>query len=252
MRATGVKNSGNETREPPFRGSIVIAQNAEVSASDAILQRIVHLAFDKATHTPRTGQLAKQLERMPVEFVSGFVLRAAQREAKVLEIMETAAGEYAEQLLHSAEIKSVRIAKNHGQMMALVDALRDTVGLNEAQWAAAHSELFTMAVARQVAINADHPYVQGFWELFDHLHASSARDEGMDHSRNPDYIAVSMVEFEIRARRAGLNLPGNQDMTELKRVLRTSRRRKFHEVKTVNSFITMGSKKCWLFHRERD
>ena len=91
MRATGVKNSGNETREPPFRGSIVIAQNAEVSASDAILQRIVHLAFDKATHTPRTGQLAKQLERMPVEHVSGFVLRATQREAKVLAAL-TAAG----------------------------------------------------------------------------------------------------------------------------------------------------------------
>ena len=60
-----------------------------------------------------------------------------------------------------------------------------------------------------------------------------------------------MVEFEIRVSRAGLNLPGG-DSTELKRVLRTSRRRKFHEVKTVNSFITGGSKKCWLFHRERD
>lgn len=251
VRATGVKNSGNETREPPFRGSIVIAQNAEVSASDAILQRIVHLAFDKATHTPRTGQLAKQLERMPVEHVSGFVLRATQREAKVLEVMESAAGAYAEQLLHSAEIKSVRIAKNHGQMMALVDALRDTVGLNEAQWAAAHSELFTMAVARQVAINADHPYVQGFWELFDHLNAASDRDTGLDHSRNPDYVAINLVEFEIRVSRAGLHLPGG-DSTELKRVLRTSRRRKFYEIKTVNSFITGGSKKCWLFHRERE
>ncbi len=44
-RARGMKNSGNETYEPPFRGAIVITKNAEVSASEAILQRIVHLYF---------------------------------------------------------------------------------------------------------------------------------------------------------------------------------------------------------------
>ncbi len=250
VRATGVKNSGNETREPPFRGSIVIAQNAEVSASDAILQRIVHLAFDKATHTPRTSQLAKSLERMPVEAVSGFVLRAAQREAKVLEVVEAEAGGYAEQLLRSNEIKSVRIAKNHGQMMALVDAMRETAGLSESQWAAAHAQLFTMAVERQVAINADHPYVQAFWELFEHLD-SNTQQESLDHSRNGDYVAVSLVEFEARAHKAGLGIPGG-DITELKRFLRTSRRRKFHDIKTVNSKVTGGSKKCWIFKMERD
>ncbi|MBN4841644.1 bifunctional DNA primase/helicase, partial [Citrobacter braakii] len=85
VRATGVKNSGNETREPPFRGTIVIAQNAEVTSSDAILQRLVHLSFDKAAHTPETKALAEQLERMPVEAVSGFVLAATTREKKVLE-----------------------------------------------------------------------------------------------------------------------------------------------------------------------
>lgn len=251
VRATGVKNSGNETREPPFRGSIVIAQNAEVSASDAILQRIVHLSFDKASHTSRTSQLAKQLERMPVEQVSGFVLRAAQREAKVMEVLEANAGDYAEQLLRSAEIKSVRVAKNHGQMMALVDGLRDVVGLTEAQWAAAHAALFTMAVERQVAINADHPYVQAFWELFDHLNGSVRDTEsGLDHSRNADYIAVNLVEFEARVHRAGLSVPGG-DMTELKKKLSSSRHRKFYAAnKAINSFITSSTKKCWVFKRE--
>lgn len=249
VRATGIKNSGNETREPPFRGSIVIAQNAEVNASDAILQRIVHLSFDKASHTSRTSQLAKSMERMPVEAVSGFVLRAVQREAKVLETVEAGAGEYAEQLLKMDQMKSVRIAKNHGQMMALVDALRDTVNLSEQQWVAAHSQLITMAVERQVAINADHPYVQAFWEMFEHLDSNAEKDS-LDHSRNGDYIAVSLVEFEARAHKAGLGIPGG-DLTELKRFLRTSRRRKFHEIKTVNSRYG-GSKKCWVFKMERE
>ena len=134
--------------------------------------------------------------------------------------------------------------------LLLVDAMRETAGLSESQWAAAHAQLFTMAVERQVAINADHPYVQAFWELFEHLD-SNTQQESLDHSRNGDYVAVSLVEFEARAHKAGLGIPGG-DITELKRFLRTSRRRKFHDIKTVNSKVTGGSKKCWIFKMERD
>lgn len=244
VRATGVKNSGNETREPPFRGAVVIAQNAEVNANDAILQRIVHLSFDKSGHTARTGALAKQLERMPVENVSGFILRVLAKEPRAMEIMEAEAGAYAEQLLRSAEIQSVRIAKNHGQMMALVDVLRDVLGVSEQMWCAAHAELYQMAVARQRAINADHPYVQTFWEYFDQLNGIG--EHRLDHSRSPEYIAINLVEFEVRLSRAGLKVPGG-DMTELKKYLRGSRRRKFHDVKAVNSEITHTTRKCWVF-----
>ena len=58
------------------------------------------------------------------------------------------------------------------------------------------------------------------------------------------------MEFEERAHKAGLSIPG-RDMTELKRFLRTSRRRKFYDVKTVNSAVTNASKKCWVFQREK-
>ena len=47
-RAIGIKNSGNETYEPPFRGAAIIAQNATVNASDAVLERIIHLHFSRA------------------------------------------------------------------------------------------------------------------------------------------------------------------------------------------------------------
>ena len=40
-------------------------------------------------------------------------------------------------------------------------------------------------------------------------------------------------------------------MTELKRFLRTSRRRKFSDVTTVNSAVTSASKKCWVFQHEK-
>lgn len=258
VRSTGVKNGGNETREPPFRGAIVISQNAPVTASDAILQRIVHLHFDKAGHTPQTKVLSEQLERMPIESVSGFILAATKREAKVLETVNAGRPGYEDQLIALPEIKSVRIAKNHAQLMALVDALRLVVKLSDDQYAATMDLLRSMAVARQQAINADHPFVQRFWELYDSFEPERRTNgfgdpehtpEPLNHSRDPGFIAVSLVEFEERIAKRGLRLPA--DMTEMKRHLRTSRQRRFIDVKTVNSRITDGSKKCWVFQRER-
>jgi len=254
VRSTGVKNSGNETREPPFRGAIVISQNAAVTASDAILQRIVHLHFDKSTHTAVTKQLAENLERMPVETVSGFILAATKREAKVLEIMAENRARYENQLIAEPEIKSVRIAKNHAQLMAMVDALRHVIKLTDLQHSATHAQLVRMAIERQQAINADHPIVARFWELFEHVDALNAtgpseHDTSINHSRDPDLIAINLVEFEERCARRGLRLP--VDMTDLKKHLRTSRLRRFVDVKTVNSKVINSSKKCWVFQRER-
>lgn len=248
VRATGVKNSGNETREPPFRGSIVISQNAEVASSDAILQRLVHLKFDKAAHTAATKVLAETLERMPVEQVSGFALAATRREERVLEIVAEKTPIYTDQLLAVPDVKSVRIAKNHGQMMALVDALRVVIKLTDEHYDAAQARLVQMAIERQQAINSDHPYVQAFWEQFDHLDGNM-KDEPIDHSRDPALIAVNLIEFEVRLARLGLRLPA--DMTELKKLLRTSRKRRFVDVKTVNSKHTGASKKCWVFKVEQ-
>lgn len=247
VRSTGVKNSGNETREPPFRGAIVISQNAAVNASDAIMQRIVHLHFTKAAHTPHTKELAERLERMPVENVSGFILAAATREKRIVEIVNEHKPLYEDSLMAMPDIKSVRIAKNHAQLMALVDAMRTVIKITDAQHSALHSEIVRMAIERQQAINLDHPYVIAFWEMFDHL--AAIRDADLNHSRDPAYIAISLVEFEEWAHKRGLRLP--TDMTELKKHLRSSRWRKFVDVKTVNSLVTANSKKCWVFQREK-
>lgn len=252
VRSRGMKNSGNETYEPPFRATIVIAQNDPVSASDAILQRIVHLSFDKSAHTAATKPMAEQLERMPMEQVSGFILAATSREAKVLEVLASMRGQYENQLLALPEIKSVRIAKNHAQMMALADALRHVVKLTDEQHAATHALLVEMAKQRQQAINADHPHVDTFWEQFEHLDGHQFGKDAvleLDHSRDDKLIAVSLVEYEAACTRAGIRPPC--DMAELKRLLRTSRRRQFVATKTVNSALANRSVKCWVFQMER-
>lgn len=88
VRSTGVKNNGNDTREPPFRGAFVFAQNHAVNASEPILQRIAHVGMTKDGQTAKTKLLVEELEQMPVDKVSGFLLMATTREAQVMQTVK--------------------------------------------------------------------------------------------------------------------------------------------------------------------
>ncbi|WAC70788.1 hypothetical protein OU995_14285 [Roseateles sp. SL47] len=256
VRARGMATGGNETYEPPFRGAIVISQNNEVAASDAILQRIVHLTFDRKGQTPKTREAAVQLESLPVEEVSGFILLAAQREAEILKTLAARTPEHEAALQANPEIKSTRVAKNHAQLLALSDALRLVVPLTDDQHAALQSQIVAMAVQRQQAINSDHPLVQEFWEAFDYLDSGGAP---LNHSRKPDdEIAVSLNHFIQVARERGQQVPSIGD---LKKYLRTSRRHRFVDTRNVNSAIRAQLDEqrevkstavwCWVFERNK-
>ncbi|MGH8082452.1 MAG: hypothetical protein ACREP7_17885 [Lysobacter sp.] len=246
-RAIGLKNSGTDTYDPPFRGSILIEQNAAVNASDAVMERIVHMTFDKKLHTSANKAIAQQLKLIDVASVSGFALMAAQREHDVMNIITDTTNEYSDQLMSMPDMKNGRLAHNHAQMMALVDALRLLVPMTDEQHSQTQSALIRMALERQVAINSDHPLVQTFWELFDYVHGD-ADGSTLNHHRDQNLIAISLVEFEARLSKSGSRLPC--DMTELKRLLRTSQARKFVDNTAVNSRINNTTKKCWIFRRE--
>ncbi|MFA9209429.1 MAG: toprim domain-containing protein [Yersinia sp. (in: enterobacteria)] len=258
VRARGLRNSGNETYEPPFRGAIVIAQNAEVNASEAVLQRIIHLYTDRSSQNTRTKAAAEELERIPTEYVSGFILKAAMAERDVMSCFEAKFIAYEKQLTEHPELRNVRIIKNHAQLMALVDCLAIVADINAEQQEETRAELVSMAIARQLAVNADHPMVQEFWDVFDYLDGGDSPE--LNHSRDDNLIAVNLNHFiQIAADRRQQIPP----ITELKRVLKTSRYRKFLEIRTVNSQVNdwynkkypMAERrpltvKCWVFQRE--
>lgn len=256
VRSRGVKNGGNETYEPPFRGAIVISQNADVSASPAVLQRIVHIHCDVSSHNQTTKIAAEKLERLTVEEVSGFAIKAITAESDVMKTFKESSRQYDNQLQNCGEIKSLRIIKNHAQIMALVDALAGVIPLNEDQVIGAHKELLSMAVARQQAINSDHPLVQEFWDVFDYLDGDG--EAQLNHSRKDEFIAVNLNHFIMRASDKRQQVPL---LSDLKRVLKTSSSRKFVDIRTVNSAINERynarkhadapglptSIKCWVF-----
>ncbi|MDO4708558.1 MAG: toprim domain-containing protein [Pseudomonadota bacterium] len=251
-RSIGVKNAGNDTHDPPFRGTLVIEQNAPVEGKPQVLTRIVQMTFDKSRHSPENKRAADVLTQIPVESVSGFALTIArQADALVAQVKERFHG-HMQALLARPDVREVRIAETHGLLMTLLDVLAPTLGLNTAQVTETLALLGELAAQRQAAINADHPYVVEFWERFDYLDGKPLANGDridLDHSRDSGLIAVNLVEFESCLSRNGLHLPC--PTTELKRLLRTSKRRRFIEAsRSVNSITGNGTRRCWIFQRE--
>jgi len=257
LGVTGVKTAGNETYEPPFRGAIVISQNATVAASEAILTRIVKLHFVRPDVTSASRAAADNLNHLSAMDVSHFLLMAAKGEQKIMETFREQVKLHEQALRELKEIRIERIIKNHAQLLALVDALRLVVNLTDRQHAAAQRELTAMALARQNAVNSDPVEVAEFWEVFDYLQGLSD-DSVVDHSKKPDLIAINLNEFCERAAEHKQKLA---DIGTLRNLLPNSRSRKFIEKnRAVDSAVraafnarnnAMSARcptvKCWIF-----
>lgn len=260
IRTTGVKTGGNETYDPPFRASIVISQNNQVQASQAVMERICHMTFDTKGFTPASYEAARALERVEIEQVSGFILACLKREAEALKVLTSTHDANMAYLLAIDGVHKPRIAKNHAQLLSAAQALRAVVRITDEQFDQVQARIETMARERQQAINADHPLVQEFWEAFDYLDGLPVNTVGgpkesprLNHSRDSDLIAVNLNEFVEMAATHRQQVPV---LAELKKVLRTSKTRPFHDIKSVNSAIKTRNEggfdvgrsvHCWVF-----
>lgn len=252
LATRGVRNGGNDTYEPPFRGTIVISQNAAVDASEAILTRIVKLHFKRPEVTTASREAADNLNALQVEDLSNFLIRAVRAEAKVLEVFAERARFFEARLRDNREIRIERVIKNHAQMLALLDCLRLVITLPDDMVKATQKALHGMALERQSAITADHPKVVEFWEVYEYLEALSDGPV-VNHSRDTNLIAINLNEFAAKAAHHAQRIP---ELNELRTLLRNSRRHKFIDAnRTVSSAIRgsqMGdnrptSIKCWVF-----
>lgn len=259
LRTTGVKSAGNDTYEPQFRAALVISQNAPVQASTPIMERIVHVGFDKSRQSEEGREAALELGRMPAADVSGFMLKAITQEARVLEMLEEHQRTF-EKRLQGAGVKNQRIQKNHAQVMVLVHALSLVCPITESQRTEAIQLLAGLALEREQNLAKDHPIVEQFWEAFEYLNGDPDDDNPgiLDHSRDPDVIAINLNHFVQVATDRRQQIP---HIADLKRLLKTSRQHKFIDVKTVNSSIhdvynrrkeanapaKASTLKCWCF-----
>lgn len=258
LRAIGVKTNNNETREPPFRGSIVIAQNATVSASPAILERIIHVFTDKRRQSSLTRAAAERLERLPVELVSGFMIRAVCRESEILSVVQEVFEVEKIKLEQHPGIRHIRIAKNHAQMIGCVRALACVLDIPAERLDRTCDQLTLMAAERVKSLEADIPVVREFWDNFDYL--NSFDSFGVNHlgKNNDREIAINFPQLARVAAMHRINLPPARDIQEY---LKSGRMRPYTGQKTVNSTVSelanrgrgeAGDKepekvKCWIF-----
>ncbi|WP_019519360.1 toprim domain-containing protein [Faucicola boevrei] len=248
IRSKGVKNNGNDTYSPPFRASIMISQNEEIRASEAMLTRIIHVKLTRDGQTLATKQIVDELDRLPLEITSRFMAHALRNEQAILATYQQKVREY-EVLFHQNHITHTRIALNHAQICALVDCLQQHIFgslMTQAQADSAKNTLMSMAKARVERLQADHPEVERFWSVFEYLQMSR---NYVNHKRVDDeLIAINLNHFYKIAK---LNYQDLADMTMMKRLLKNSVKYKFIDSNvTVRSNLNgYDSIKCWLFAR---
>lgn len=250
----GIKNNANDTYEPPFKGAIIISQNAVVNTDEAVMQRIVQVLLKREDCDYNTMMAAKRLQDTPMEKVSGFMFRALSHEQKIMQAYTEHNAKYKELLLSFDTIKTNRLAETHAQISALVHALAHVLPLSTEQINQTIQHIGEMAEQRQKDIGADLPIIQQFWDIYDVLNGADSAPR-LNHSASTERIAINLVHFEQVCKRNNVNPP---DMVQLKRVLRSSRRHKYIENTSVSSVIARYSKhkddegmsasqKCWIF-----
>lgn len=256
LATKGVKTAGNETYEPPFRGTIAISQNAAVVAHEAIMTRICKLHFVRPQVTPESRAAADKLNALDGDMLSHFLLQAVKAEAGVLDAFAERFPGYEARLrrLHThcwecetpyatandshacpscgnklrGYIRVERISKNHAMLLALLHCLRQVVPVSDAQVSATQRQIITMALERQASISADHQHVAEFWEVFDFLEGLDGEGPVVNHSNKPETgeIAINLNDFYERAQEHKQKLP---DINVLRDLLKDSRSRKFVE-----------------------
>lgn len=253
LGVTGQKTAGNETYEPPFRGTICISQNATVEASEATLSRIIKLHFHSIKNATTLGrESAMALEGLEVEQVSGFLMRALLAEPQIMATYTANSSIYINQLRQIPELRMERIMNNHGWMMALIDCLGLVANFTPEQLNTAKQELISMAIDRQRSLSADHPMVAEFWEVYEYLEGVNSNGY-VNHSTDDKLIAINLNDFYQKASEHRQGLP---DIKTMRTLLKDSRSHKLLDTnrpthsriraQRLDSTLTT-TVKCWIF-----
>lgn len=257
MRITAQKTLGNETREPKFRGALWIAQNAQImpppdadpDSGRALMERIVHVHWDKSHFSDRGAQAAERLMDLKMEDINGFMVHCVRHEQQVMETFRSRHRAWIGKLKEEyPNLANDRIRYNHAQMLALADAMVeiDAVTLTRREQTELQAYLIERAHDRQGAIEYDLPVVEEFWELYGHLACILKDGEaGINMSSQPNSeICINLNHMEMEAIRLDCRMP---DKTELRDKLKHSKRHKYREYKSVRQGgIT---RKCFVFER---
>lgn len=252
-RAVGVKTTGTETKQELFRGGLLISQNKPVQGDreGALISRFVSCHCTKEHFTKESRALAEKFERMTAQELGGYLHLVLSKEEELLDAYPelyakayTAISRRAEQ---NGKIKDDRILKCHAQVAAWVTMLRRLFPVSDEIHERVIARLWEQAEAQQRRLNDEDPVMEEFWNIYDFLNLQKQDGksvEVLNHSRNPEYIAIHLPDFIRKASDARQQVP---ETAILKEKFPGSYRHKFVDYKPVFSSIFGKTLKCWLF-----
>lgn len=248
MRATGVRNGGNETKEPPFRGSLIIAQNAPVESERAVMERIIRVHWDKSHFSSKGLKALEDLRSLDMEQINGFMTACITQEKRWLDKYQEGYQMAMNRLDKMEALGNQRIRHNHAQIMAAAHALKAS-GVLPGLLASDLEELDTYLVQccteRHQCLDTDSPLLAEFWDMYHYLEdESSTPGCRVNHSRDLTRIAINLNQFQtamMEAKQRPL------DLVQVRRELRQSKRYPFVEYEAMYSNITNKTTKCFIF-----
>lgn len=243
----GVATSGNETYAPPYLGSLVVAQNAPVDGSEAVLSRLISIFTRRSETNQKTYEAARRIESLSFDNVSGYILQCLTQADQLLALFTETQAQLEKQIRDQYPKGTTRINFNHAQLCAAVQLLTLTtpVALETVDSVQQHI-INKLTPEREQAIKKDHVYVE---QLFRVIAFLEDNDEFVNHykERNDQgIVAIRLGDIYELARKKGQELAPE---IELVKVLKTSRRYIKHNHPTMSA-ITSKTVRCW-FLREK-
>lgn len=254
IRSLGVFNRGNDVEEPPFRGSIIISQNAAVDGSPALLSRIIQCRFSTAHFTENSRAIASRFELATAAEFAGFMPACLKKEPEILVQFRVMYPVYLKRLEGIERIKDPRIMKVHATLMACASALRLIIPqITQERLDSLWTFVVHLAIARQASLNQDHPVVQSFWENYDFIHEREVGPSAMgpptcremlNHSSHAGEIWINLPQFYKFCLENKVETIPTADM---KKYLPGSISRKYLGQKNVRSKLENRVLWCWIF-----
>lgn len=240
-----VRTNGLETYAPPFRGSIIIAQNAHVSGSEAVLSRIIPLFFSSQNINIDSKRHVDALNKLDVENLSSYLTFILKNTKPLLEKYFEQWGEFETRLSSNNEIRMFRLIHNGAQMMSMVNALASFIGIS-ADWVTKTlSYIEQISVERQQWLASDDPRVIEFWDTIEYL-SSRHDDYNLNHSSDNALMAISLPHIESCFKYNGMNM---MPRIELCTLLEKGKKYEYIGRKTVRSSVLKKPVKCLVFRK---
>ena len=233
-RTLGVKNNQNNTDDQPFRAGLVTSQNLKLAGSEATQSRLIYLHFDRTYHNEYSQESALRLERLKTENLSGFLFHALKHEEIIMDMITNRLPTNRNTIMALSGVTIQRIGLTHGLMLSCLQALCEILPITDNRRAKTERFIHQLAIERERDLSSDHPIVDQFWDLYEYFEGEfqNPNTYPLDHSPNPDEIALNLNEFYGYAHKNQQTL---DDIKLMKKLLKQSVRYPFIEIKTVRS-----------------